>query len=52
MVLKFLRRKVAASTVVHGVTVSGGPLTLRDPDTDWPYKLMVYDVNATEFAAT
>ena len=52
MVLKFLRRTVAASTVVHGVTVSGGPLTLRDPDTGWPHKLMVYDVNAIEFATT
>ena len=43
-----LRQTVAADTVLKNASVSGGPVQTRDPDTDWPYTLGIYDVSATE----
>ena len=39
---------VAAGTVLKNASVSGGPIQTRDPDTDWPYTLGIYDVSATD----
>ena len=47
-VITQLRQTVAAGTVIKNASVSGGPIQTRDPDTDWPYTLGIYDVSATE----
>ena len=39
--------RFAQDTWVRSATVAGGPLPLRDPDTDWPYVLSVFDVGAS-----
>ena len=43
-----LWQTVAAGTVLKNASVSGGPIQTRDPDTDWPYTLGIYDVSATD----
>lgn len=35
------------TTVVKGAVVTGGPISARDGDTDWPYCLGIYEVSVT-----
>ena len=49
-VMRNLRRETSASTLIHDATISGGPISNRDNDTDWPYVLSVYDVSAARDA--
>ena len=44
-VLTALERTVADDVILHDATVTGGPIDDRDPDTDWPYTLGVYDLS-------
>ena len=41
-----LNRRVAHNTVLYDAIVTGGPIHERDPDTDWPYCIGVYDLSA------
>ena len=41
-----LERTVIANCILHNAVVTGGPITGRDGDTDWPFVLGVYDVSA------
>ena len=50
-VLKQLDRTVINSTLVHWVNPSGGPLDLRDPDTQWPVVFESFQVFAAEVIA-
>ena len=43
----YARRAVLPTTVVKGAVVTGGPISTRDPDTDWPYCLGIYEVSVT-----
>ena len=31
--------------IIQDLTVSGGPIAGRDPDTDWPFYYAVYDLS-------
>jgi hypothetical protein len=42
--LKHLDRGVHAGLLLHWAKRSGGPLSLRDPDTSWPYRFESYQV--------
>lgn len=44
-VLTLLERTVVADTIIEDAVASGGPIPQRDPDTDWPYVLGVYDIS-------
>lgn len=48
--LKQLRRTGQAGTVLHWCRPAGGPLSLRDPDTEWPYVMSAWQVLAGEVA--
>lgn len=48
--LKHLRREVWESVLLHAARPAGGPNSLRDPDTGWPYSLATYQVVAAEVA--
>jgi len=49
-VLKQLKRTVINSTLVHWANPAGGPLPLRDPDTDWPLQFESFQVFFAERA--
>jgi hypothetical protein len=40
--LKFIKRQVAASTLIHWVEPAGGFATQRDPDAAWPVAFQSY----------
>lgn len=46
--LKNLLREVHAETLLHWAKPSGGPISLRDPDTHWPYVLSSWQVLRSE----
>lgn len=46
--LKALRRKVHSGVLLHWAIRSGGPIGLRDPDTDWPFVFESYQVLVAE----
>lgn len=46
--LKGFERKVFADMLLHWARPVGGPLQLRDPDTDWPFILTSWQVLAGE----
>lgn len=48
--LKQMRRTLQGTIYVHWARPSGGPLSLRDPDTDWPYVFSSFQVLAAEAA--
>lgn len=50
--LKHMSRTVQDGTLLHDAVIEGGPLSLRDPDTDWPFALGSYRVLAAEVAVT
>jgi len=49
-VMKILSRKVQSNVLIHRANHSGGPISLRDRDTEWPLVLNSYDVLAAEQA--
>ena len=46
-VLKFMEWTRIDDIIIRDCVLSGGPITARDPDTDWPYTQGVYDVSTT-----
>lgn len=42
---------VITPTLIHGITLEGGPTDLHDADGDWPMTLRTYEVLAAEVAA-
>jgi hypothetical protein len=48
--LKDLLREVHAETLLHWAKPSGGPISLRDPDTHWPFVLSSWQVFRSEVA--
>lgn len=49
--LKQMQRTSVSGTLLHWAKPAGGPLSLRDPDTDWPYNFSSWQVLAAEAAA-
>lgn len=49
--LKQLRRALQGPCLLHWARPAGGPLTLRDPDADWPFTLATYQILVAEVAA-
>ncbi|MDA2936834.1 DUF3168 domain-containing protein [Acidobacteria bacterium AH-259-A15] len=47
---KNLQRQVQGDTLIHRCNVSGGPISFRDPDTDWAVIFESYDVLVAEEA--
>ena len=50
VVFKELSRKAQSSTLFHRAVHSGGPIQVRDNDTDWPFVFDSFDVLAAEEA--
>lgn len=50
--LRGIVRMTRASTLVYAATAEGAGLSLRDPDTDWPFMLTAYSVFAGETPAS
>lgn len=48
--LKHLGRELVNGCLLHWARPGGGPLALRDPDTDWPFTLSVWQVLSAEVA--
>ncbi len=48
--LKELNRQIANNTLLHWARESGGAVSFRDPDTDWPVQLQTFQVLAAEVA--
>lgn len=46
--LKALDREVVDTVLLHGAALSGGPLMLRDPQTNWPYQWRSAVITADE----
>lgn len=46
--LKGLRREVHDGVLLHWAKHSGGPIPLRDPDADWPFRFESFQVLAAE----
>lgn len=49
--LKQLSRVKQGSVLLHWARPAGGPLTLRDQDTDWPFTFCAWQVLAAEVTA-
>lgn len=49
--LKDLRRAVHLQCLLHWARQGGGPTSLRDPDTDWPFVWSSWQVLVAEVAA-
>jgi hypothetical protein len=47
-VMKHLQRETHAGVLIHWARRSGGPIPLRDPDTDWPFRFESYQVLIAE----
>lgn len=50
-VLKQITRVIRAGVLIHSAIAVGGPITLRDRDTDWPISLETWQVSAAEVSA-
>lgn len=48
--LKLLNREIANNTLLHWAQESGGAVSFRDPDTDWPVQLQTFQVLTAEVA--
>lgn len=48
--LKFLSRVTAANTLIHSVVPFGGRVSMRDPDTKWPFTMQSFQLTAAETA--
>ena len=46
--LKALDRQTVDGVLLHGVALSGGPIMLKDPQTNWPYQWRSITVTADE----
>jgi len=46
--LKSLRRQVSDETLVHWAIPEMAPMSLRDPDTEWPYEVSSWQVLISE----
>jgi hypothetical protein len=46
--LKQLRRQVVTGCLLHWARQGGGPMPMRDPDTDWPSIFSAWQVLAAE----
>ena len=46
--LKQMRRNVQGSALLHWANPSGGPLSLRDPDAEWPLEFSSWQVLSSE----
>jgi hypothetical protein len=46
--MKQLRREVHLQTLLHWAKQAGGPMPLRDPDTDWPSTFSSWQVLSAE----
>ena len=46
--LKKLDRQNVNGVLLHGIAISGGPLMLKDPQTNWPYQWRSITVTADE----
>ena len=42
-----LRQILAAGTLLKDAVAVAGPIPNRDPDTDWPYAMSVFEVSST-----
>lgn len=42
--MKHMTREVHEGTLLHWATRSAGPLSLRDPDANWPFRFESYQV--------
>lgn len=49
--LKQLARVIEDGCLIHWAKLGGGPMALRDPDTDWPFTLASFQVLVAEVAA-
>lgn len=49
--LKRLNRSKQSTALLHSATPSGGPVSLREPEADWPFVFGSFEVNAAEVAA-
>jgi hypothetical protein len=47
-VLKHLKRQVVDETMLHWARPAGGPIAMRDPDTEWPSVNCSWQVLASE----
>lgn len=45
--LRFLAHIRIGDIIIRDCILSGGPITIRDPDTRWPYTQGVYDISTT-----
>lgn len=50
-VMKQISRQLNSSVLIHSAIGSGGPISLRDGDTDWPFILSSWLVVASELTA-
>lgn len=50
--MKRLRRAVHGGVLLHWAKRDGGPLPLRDPDANWPYRFESYQVLTAEVTIT
>lgn len=48
----YLRRTVVESTLLHSVTITGGPQTFKAADTGWPIKMRTIVVRGSMTEAT
>lgn len=48
--LKFLSRVTARNTLIHSVVPLGGRVSMRDPDTKWPFTMQSFQLTAAETA--
>ena len=39
-------RQLVGATLVYDFVVTGGPINNRDPDTDWPFTMSVFDMSS------
>lgn len=46
--LKAMDRQTTDTVLLHGVALSGGPIMLKDPQTNWPYQWRSATVTADE----
>lgn len=48
--LKYLNRRAQGVAFLHNAIQVGGPLSLRDDDTDWPFVWSTWEVLASDLA--
>ena len=50
--LKQMTVNVTNNTLLHWARPAGGPVSFRDPDTDWPVQMQAFQVMAAETVVT